>query len=213
MGAVPVPKATDRPAHLGSDAAACLDDTHATDGELVRHALAGQSWAFGELLARHLERVHRLIARRLRKPEDVLDVLQDTTLTLWRALGSYDANRPFEAWMTCIALNKCKDWARRGAVRTRLLLHAREHAEQCSPALQAPGPEKLLIDREDAQDLQRALELLPFKLREPLILTAIHELSHAEAGQALGLTSKAVENRVRRARQMLAQGMRTTGDP
>lgn len=179
-----------------------------TDAELVRRALAGHPGAFTALLGRHLEHVHRVVARRLRNPDDVLDVLQDTQLNLWRSLRGYDASRPFEAWLTCIAVNKCRDWARRGAVRTRLLQRAREHAALAGMTC---APEKVLIDREATYEVQRGLQRLPRPLREPLLLTSIGKLSHSEAGHALGITAKAVENRVRRARQLLEE-WRATDD-
>jgi RNA polymerase sigma-70 factor (ECF subfamily) len=68
------------------------------------------------------------------------------------------------------------------------------------------------MEQETARRLQRGLERLPVQLREPLVLTTVRELSHAQAGQALGVTSKAIENRVRRARTLLAREMRNTGN-
>lgn len=184
-----------------------------TDGELVRQALEGRSWAFDALMTRHMEHLRRLIAKRLRRCEDVLDVLQEAQLAAWRALHSYDPSRPFEAWLSSIAINKCRDWGRRGAVRARLMLQVRDHAALWNLALREPAPEHVLISRESALELQRGLERLPFRFREPLLLTAIRELSHSEAGQVLGLTTKAIENRVRRARQMLAKSLRVADDP
>lgn len=183
-----------------------------TDGELVKHALDGRTPAFVALFGRYLGHVHRVISNRLRNPEDVQDVLQDTQLTAWRALARYDASRPFEAWLTCIAVNKCRDWARRNTVRTRLTLHAREHARLWRAELNAPAADKLLIEEETAHRLQIGLERLPAPLREPLLLTAVLDLSHAEAGRTLGLTPKAIENRVRRARAALAQKMKALAD-
>ena len=55
-----------------------------------------------------------------------------------------------------------------------------------------------------------AIAALPASLKEPLLLTAIEGLSHKEAGRLLGLSPKAVEMRVYRAKQALGQTMSGT---
>jgi RNA polymerase sigma factor CnrH len=195
-----------------SDAAAqaeltCCQAASVTDGELVSLALSGADEAFARLLERHLQHLRRLIAKRLRDPDDVLDVLQDTRLAVWRALSSYDAGRPFEAWVTSIAVNKCRDWGRRRTVRTRLLLQMQEHVALQKGRLHSHSPERLMIDNESVHALKRALDQLPQQFRQPLVLTTFQNLTQADAGRALQLTPKAVENRVRRARGRLAQAL------
>lgn len=182
----------------------------AVDMELIRLAQSGTEQAFAELMERHLPRLQRLIARRLEEPDDVLDVLQDTRLAVWKALDSYDTSRSFEAWVTSIALNKWRDWCRRRVVRVRMLSQIQEQLSLHSHP-HSNSPEKLMIERESVNALRRALDELPLQFRQPLVLTAFDELSQADAGRALKLTPKAVENRVRRARGRLAQTLLAEG--
>ena len=53
--------------------------------------------------------------------------------------------------------------------------------------------------------VEAAIAKLPRALKEPLMLTALEGMSHAEAGAILGLNAKAVEMRVYRARKQLAE--------
>jgi len=182
--------------------------TGLTDKELVSLCLNGVERAFAWLMERHTRHLRSLVARRLRNPEDVQDVLQETQLAVWRALQRYDAARPFEAWLTSIAVNKCRDWARHRAVRLGLLMQMRSETAQAAPCITQRSAESLIIDKERLGDLGRALDKLARSLREPLILTTLHELPQASVARALGLTRKAVEMRVRRARQDLARSMR-----
>lgn len=179
-----------------------------TDGELVTLALNGVEPAFSRLLERHTQHVQRLVGRRLRDPDDVLDVIQDTHLAVWRALHHYDARRPFEAWVTSIALNKCRDRARRRAAQAGTLWRFHADAGDITEA-EKRGPEQRLIGEETLQRLAQALDGLPPPLRTPLTLTVLLERSQAAAAQELGITRKAVEMRVRRARQHLAQALHT----
>jgi RNA polymerase sigma-70 factor (ECF subfamily) len=62
----------------------------------------------------------------------------------------------------------------------------------------------MAADRDELRAAERAIARLPDGLKAPLILTAIEGLSMAEAAQILGMTPKAVENRIYRARKALA---------
>ena len=183
-------------------------DSGLTDARLVSLAIQGDADAFGDLMDRHARHLRRLVARRLRNPQDGLDVLQETHLSVWRSLGSYDVGRSFEAWLTCIALNKCRDWARRRHVRSGALARLQEEAAHEGASLGSPSTERLVIDREGVRDLSRALQELPAQLREPLVLSALCELPQAIVAKELRLTRKAVEMRIRRARIRLHEALR-----
>ena len=69
------------------------------------------------------------------------------------------------------------------------------------------GSEAAAIDRQSLSRTLAALDALPEALRAPLILCAIEGLSQSEAAEALGLSAKAIELRVRRARAALRDAM------
>jgi RNA polymerase sigma factor CnrH len=182
-----------------------------SDGELVTLSLNGVSRAFSQLLERHARHLRRVLTKRLRNREDVLDVLQDTHLAAWRALERYDLARPFEAWLTSIALNKCRDWGRRRTAQFGLLSRAQAAAAAGGEGIEGRSAERLLIEEQCVRDLARAMHRLPHELREPLLLTTLAELSQAAVARELRLTRKAVEMRVRRARARLAQALEGAG--
>lgn len=179
-----------------------------TDGELVTLALNGGAVAFSHLMRRHARHLHGVIARRLRDPEDVRDAVQDTHLAVWRTLQHYDARRPFEAWITTIALNKCRDTARRRTAQLGMLSRLQSDVLHAGHAASGDRSiERWLIGTESVHCLGRALQALPAQLRAPLLLTTVREHSQEAVARRLGLTRKAVEMRVRRARQHLAQAL------
>ena len=59
--------------------------------------------------------------------------------------------------------------------------------------------------------LDAAISALPAQLKEPLLLTVFEEMSQAEAGAVLGISAKAVETRVYRARKLLAEALKADG--
>ena len=175
-----------------------------SDAALVRSALAGEDAAFAALMGRHKQWAYRFVRRYVGNADDAYDVLQETFFSAWLALARYQPERPFEGWLRRIALNKCRDRARRDAVR-RVFSHL-SGAEGETEALpdSGPGPEAAVATGQELEQLERSIGALPRSLKEPLLLTALEGLSHQQAGELLGLNAKAVEMRVYRARERLA---------
>lgn len=175
-----------------------------TDPELVRAALTGDADAFPLLVARHKGWLYRFIRRYVGNDDDALDLLQDSLVAAWSALRRFDTARPFPAWLRQIALNKCRDWSRRVALR-RLFSGDSDGLEQVPAARRSTDPETQLDVEQAMSSLDRAIAGLPRALREPLILSVFEGLSHRETAQQLGVSEKAVETRIYRARQALSR--------
>ena len=174
-----------------------------TDAALVAATLAGDENAFTTLVGRHKKWLYRYIHRYVRDESEAQDVLQESLIAAWRALKSYDPGRPLEVWLRRIALNKCRDRARRQAV-WRILLPWSGGTREASAVDPAPSPDESLAQNEMLNRTRAAIDALPGRLRDPLILTSIEGLSHAEAAEILGLTVKAVEGAVYRAKKQLS---------
>lgn len=178
------------------------------DEELAARAVTGDERAFAWLMRRHKEALYRFIRRYTGNADEAYDLLQETFTAAWRSLGRYDADRPLPTWLRSIALNKCRDWSRRRVVR-RWLTRSEplDGATGLNLTDGSPSPETAVLDRQRLSRLDRAVAALPRGLKEPLILTALEDLSQEEAGRVLGLTAKAVELRVYRARRALAAAL------
>ena len=175
------------------------------DPDLIRLARAGDRRACAALVAEHKHWLYRFVRRHVSDADDAQDVLQESFVAAFLNLGRYDTARPFHIWLRRIALNKCRDRARRLAVRRAIGLDPRTSADPAdAPDPAAPADAALVAD-ETLGLLERAIAKLPGALRESLVLTALEGLSHKEAGEVLGLSDKAVEVRVYRAKRQLAQ--------
>lgn len=184
-----------------------LDLSQCSDGELAALALGGQERAYREFLRRYREPVYRLVRGTIRDSEEALDVTQESFVAAFAALKRYDSERPFKLWISRIALNKCRDWARRRAVRS-FFARAQPIEDAFDLASDGASPETEAVDRAELRRVSAAIGDLPFKLREALILRAIEGMSQAEAAEALGVTEKTVETRLYRARARLNELLR-----
>jgi RNA polymerase sigma factor (sigma-70 family) len=173
---------------------------------LQERAAHGDVVAFEALLRDTKAGLYRFVRRYVGDADETYDLVQEAYAAAWLAIRRYDPDRSFEAWLRTIAINKCRDWSRRRNIR-RLFMGGADL--QSSEALAVADEEARTEDfydaAEQAQRLHVAIAALPPKLKEPLLLTAIEERTHAEAAEILGLSVKAVEMRVARARQKLAQ--------
>lgn len=183
--------------------------TACSDGELAALALAGRQSAFTEILRRHRETIYRLARGHVGDAEAAFDLVQETFVAAFRALDHYDQSRPMRAWLSRIAINKCRDWARRRAVR-RLLIPVASPEDFTEVPDPAPAIDTAAADRQELETLWKAIAALPRQLREPLILRTVEGLSQAETASILRISEKAVETRLYRARSKLA-ALRTGG--
>jgi len=134
------------------------------------------------------------------------DLLQETYVAAWLAVRRYDPTRPFDVWLRSIALNKCRDWSRRRAVRRVVRgVMGLDAPEATTVSDDTPTPEVRLDDLRRVADLKRALADLPDGLKAPLLLATLEGRSHAEIATILGVTPKAVETRIARARKKLSE--------
>lgn len=174
-----------------------------TDGELAALTLAGRQDAFAEIMRRHREPIYRLIRGYIGDPEEAVDLVQDCFTSAFKGLDRYDQARPFRAWLSRIAINKCRDWARRRAVR-RILLAPASSSQAAAIPDPSPGADEAAGDRQELERLWRAVANLPRSLKEPLVLRTIEGLSQSEVAAVLRISEKAVETRLYRARRRLA---------
>ncbi len=125
------------------------------------------------LLSRHQEDLFRYIFALLPHEEDARDVLQETSVALYRKFEEYDPDKPFLAWAYCFAYLEILKQRERNQRGTRLLSRdlverlARER-EPLEPVLQAR-----------LQALEHCLAELPLADRE-LIRQRYQEKTRSE---------------------------------
>ncbi|MFC3098362.1 RNA polymerase sigma factor [Alteraurantiacibacter palmitatis] len=178
-----------------------------TDGELATMALSGRQSAYADLLARHREPIYRIVRGHIGDADEAVDVTQLAFIAAFAALDRYDRVRPFRHWLARIALNKCRDWARRRAVR-RLLTGALPLGAAEAIADESVPQDVVLDDRQRLKDVMLAIARLPSRLKEALLLHTVEGLSQSETAALLGVSEKTVETRVYRARQKLNEILR-----
>lgn len=180
----------------------------ASDAELARKAQAGEKHAFDRLVSRHKAALYRFARRYVGDDDEAYDIVQDSFISAWLALKRYDPQRPFPTWLRAIALNKCRDFGRRQAVRRYFLrfIVAHEAKVPTDNELEA-RIEQEALETERLQRLDKAIAgLRPF-YKEPLLMTTTGGLTQEDAAAQLHTTTKAIEMRIRRAKKKLRKAL------
>ncbi|XAP79079.1 sigma-70 family RNA polymerase sigma factor [Citromicrobium bathyomarinum] len=178
-----------------------LDDT--LESGLVEKVRSGNRTAFGRLVEPELPRLLGLARRMLGSAEEAEDALQTALASTWVARAKLDPDKPIAAYLTTVTLNKCRDRLRRRKAARFFGLDAGQNPHELPD--ECPSPEVATASQQELTFLKAEMERLPVRLREALVLVAIDERSQAEAAELLGVTEKAIETRVYRARKRLRE--------
>jgi RNA polymerase sigma-70 factor (ECF subfamily) len=168
---------------------------------------AGHEAALNELMERHAPKLFNYLIRCLQNGEDAADAAQETFVRVYQHRAKFDLSQKFSTWLYAIATNLIKDRYRYRTRHPQVSLDAENETtgKDFREALPggAPSPVEAMEASERAETIRRAVAALPDELRIPLILAEYEERSHAEIGEILRCTAKAVETRIYRARQQL----------
>ena len=100
-------------------------DAILSDEELVERARAGDDAALSGLLERHHASAYRVAFSMLQDDDAAQDVVQDTFIRVFRALGGFRGDASFRTWVLTIAGNEARGaLRRRGRRRDTALEHA-----------------------------------------------------------------------------------------
>ncbi len=167
----------------------------------MRRLQGGDTEALNPLMERWQLRLRSYLMRHGLSDADACDLAQETFVRVFRNAARFDPRRTFSTWMFQIALNLLRDQIRQ---RQRRNLQPLEHAPEPTTS-RSPATDSELSAK--AAAVRDAIAALPMSLREPLILVTYQNLSHAEAAEVAGISAKAVETRIYRAREKLRSAL------
>jgi RNA polymerase sigma-70 factor (ECF subfamily) len=173
-----------------------------SDIELIERVRAGDDDAFRILVERHSRAIFRSAYRITGNTADADDVVQETFLRSYRALGTFDARATFTTWLHRIAVNCALD-----------LIDARKRREgridagsdMAAIASHDASPDRLVLGSEMQRAIADAMAALTGNERTAFVLRHFEGMPLEEIGQILGTRLNATKNTVFRAVRKLRQ--------
>ena len=163
-----------------------------TDAELLAAHVAGDPNAFGELVARHRDRLWAVALRTTGDPEEAQDAVQDALISAFRRADSFRGEAQVTTWLHRIVVNACLDRMRRRQVRPTVPL-PEEDGEPSGNRAALADPTDHLDARETAIEIQRALAELPADQRAAIVLVDIEGYPVEQAAEILDCPVGTVE--------------------
>jgi RNA polymerase sigma-70 factor (ECF subfamily) len=184
-----------------------------TDRELVDRARDGEKAAFGELVRRHQQRIHRLAVHMLRDRAEAEDVTQETFIRAFQALARFDGRSEAYTWFYRITINLSLN-----RIRSRKTSRATHDSDD--PRLDAVLTDKRPETSDPAGSAQRrelylvlcqGIDQLSETLRTTLILVCIDGRSHEDVSSILGAPEGTIAWRIHEARRKLKEFLNVRG--
>jgi len=162
----------------------------------VLRAGQGDPAAVRALVGRKLGRVLSLAQRMLGDLAEAEDVAQDAMLRVWKQAPNWRPGAArFDTWLHRVTLNLCYDRLRKRRERPMA-----EPPELADPA---PGADRGLIARDLGRRVDGALQALPERQREAIVLCHYQELGNIEAAALMNVSVEALESLLARGRRAL----------
>lgn len=174
-----------------------------SDEKLFRDYLDGRAGAFELLVRRHAAELHQFVLRFTNDAVAAEDVVQETFLQVHTSADSFDLRRKFKPWLFTIAANKARDHLRRRTRRSELPLDAVVDAAedagkrfvQMLAADVEPVDEQMAVE-DKRRAVRAAVEAMPEKLREMLILAYYHHFPYKDIAEVVDVPLGTVKSRL-----------------
>ena len=173
------------------------------DSALVDASKAGGMEAFNTLVRRHKKQIFATSLRLVGNPADAYDVAQDTFITAFRKLSSFDGRARFSTWLTRIAVNLSLNQLHRTKLTVAFPQDEVGIQTEPLPMTTTTTPLTLCQSKEDKECLQNALASLSDNHRMVIVLRELHGLSYQEISRIMGCSIGTVMSRLSYAREAL----------
>lgn len=143
----------------------------------------------------------RFLHRNWHDPEEVADLRQETYIRIYEAARRKRPD-PVKPYLIFIARNLIIDRVRS---RNVVPIETMDEAEWLNVSDHEPPPEQRAAARQELRRMQAALDSLPPRCRQVIVLRRIQGLSQREVAQQMGIKEETVESQI-------VKGMRALTD-
>lgn len=166
------------------------------DRQQIDRIMAGDKRAFQALYDELIDRALRTAVALVKDRDLAKDAVQETMIRVYKNLGSYDPDKPFEPWFYRILINECNRLLKKEA---RVHVLTRFYDERDSHV--ADGA------KEDYSELYQAIQSLNDLYRVPIVLKYLQGFTEKEIAEVLKLNQNTVKSRLFKGREKLKQSL------
>jgi RNA polymerase sigma-70 factor (ECF subfamily) len=178
--------------------------TNVDESALLRRLRQGDEGAFQEFFDAHFPRLYRFALTRVGDEDAAEEIVQVTLIQAIRGLATFRGEAALFTWLVTICRREIASWFERRGRRSTVSLE--EDLPEVRARLEAladleAGPDEATHRQEVARLVRVALDFLPARYGDVLEWKYIDEHSVSDIAGRLGLSPKAAESMLTRARQ------------
>ena len=175
-----------------------------SDIQLIYLTLDGDDAAFTELVEKYQKQVHALVWRKIGDFHIAEEITQDTFLKAYQKLASLKKSQSFSSWLYVIAANCCSSWLRQKQLRKQLLEDKDiAHSDKATYSEYVLEENERITTETQRDVVKKLLAKLGESERTVVTLHYFGEMSCAEIGKFMGVSTNTIKSRLRRAQQRL----------
>jgi len=185
------------------------------DRELIEQFKSGSEAAFDELINRHSAKMYQVSFGLLGNRQDAEEVVQDAFVRAYRNLDKFRGDASFSTWIYRIVTNLSRNkyqWNRRRGAEVNVSISERPGRlvdDGKKSEIDIPDdrmkPDLMIQSMEGEDRIMIAMNKLPDKLREVMILRHIEDLPYESIANILETKLGTIKSRLARAREMLKE--------
>ena len=172
------------------------------EAHLVQRAVNGETIAFELLSDMYRPTLRNLAMRMLRNSDDANDVVQETLVKAYRAIGDFDSERPIKPWLCRICTNCCIDSVRNRKHHGESLdnheFMLQDHSQEIEERTEGVMSHRQVVD---------AIGRLPEKYRKIIFMRHFKHMEVNEIAVALNKPEGTIKSWLFRARAMLKRDL------
>jgi RNA polymerase sigma-70 factor (family 1) len=168
--------------------------------ELLILLKEGQQDAFTQLYHLYSERIYLNVLKLVKQEQVAQEILQDIFIILWEKRDTIDIQASFRSYLFRIGENKVIDFYRKARRDHSLYAYIKAAATEHYTHI-----EEALLNRENAELLQKAVNSLPAQRKQVFELCKFHGKSYQEVSAALGISPSTVNDHIVKATRAIRQ--------
>ena len=172
------------------------------DSLLVRDTLAGDGYAFDELVERYQGKIYNLALGITGNSHDARDAVQNAFLKAYQSLSRYNPAYKFFSWIYRIGFNESINAVNRRRQTVQL---------DVDTATSAAGPHRHATSRQTGSAIREVLGELSPNQRVTIVLRHFHGLTYREMSEVIGVPEERVKSRLFSARVKMRQRLSEMG--
>jgi RNA polymerase sigma-70 factor, ECF subfamily len=172
-----------------------------TDIQIIERVRNGETNLFSELVLRYQNKIFAYVYKIVNHKEEAEDIVQESFIKVYKNLNSFDADRKFSSWLYRISHNEAINYLKKNRKGNTLYYEGDEFLMN-SLRVDKDFIHDLIIGEDDKM-LKSALEKLPDKYKEVIILKYLEEKSYEEISEILQKPVSTVGTLINRAKSQL----------